>query len=519
MNLESRKGCIKKLISALILINAIIYANAIGGNFISDDIPTIVNNPNISKFSACENLTDVVNWVNYKFYHLNPVPYHLSSITFHTINSVLIFYFLMIFFGIWPSFWGALLFAAHPVHTEAVSWISGKGYLLAAGGIISSFILYLRATSGSKLNIKKYIASVFLCNPFFIGWYAVFYPLMLALYDFTYRKVQKKWKLYLPYIGIASIYLLKTFWQINQRVDSLQKINTISVGTQNPIIKMIYSLLTHLKLLIWPMNLTLYHEPNKISVPLIITGIIAIILMIWLLPLLFRKAKPLFFAVGIFVIFLSFTFSPLQVSWLVAERYLYFPSISFCIFAAFLMNKSLSREKMKYIAVIFVLLLTSAYSVRTFLRNRDWKDRETFWRATAKVSPESPKAHNNMGDIYSSKGDLKKAKREFTLATRLNPNYADAYHNLALTYQNMGISNKAIENYKKAVSINPSIYQSYLNLSTLYFKNKNITLAIEYLKKAIEVTPENNDFKIALSKLEKFKENPVNYSREKKETK
>jgi len=493
-----------KFICAILVLSAVVYANAVSGGFISDDIAAIRDNPNIGKFSNVENLATLVDWVNYKISGLNTSAYHISNIILHGICSILIFLLLASFFGAWPSFLATLLFACHPVHAETVTWISGKGYSIPAILILASFLLYRRATRGNKLNLLPYLFSIFLYGPFHVQWYVMLYPFMIILYDITYGKVKKNWKYWLPYIGIVSILLIKKSVAIAQRIDILSA-PTI-VGTNNPIYKLAYSFFAHLQLLLWPAQLTLYHEPSRITQKLLFVELGLLFVALCFLPLLFKRAKKLFFALGIYVLFLAPTYSPVLISWTLAERYLYIPSIGFFMLIAFLIKKYSRTPKSKNIVAIVVILLLGAYSIRTIIRNNDWKDRATFWRATVKASPESSKAHNNMGDIYSIEGDLEMAIQSFRHATELNPGYAEAYHNLAFTYTKTNRYDEAIKYYKKAVSLNPALLQSYQNLGAIYLARGEAGLARKYLQEALRIAPEDSEIAGAIrAVLEKIK--------------
>jgi predicted O-linked N-acetylglucosamine transferase (SPINDLY family) len=142
------------------------------------------------------------------------------------------------------------------------------------------------------------------------------------------------------------------------------------------------------------------------------------------------------------------------------------------------------------LVMALLIVLITAYATRTIIRNRDWRTHASVWRATVKVSPLSPKAHNNMGDVYSLEGNEEKAAAEFRRAIELKPDYADAYHNLALTYQRMGRLDEAVVNYEKAVLYNPRLWQSYQNLAVIYAQRGEAKKAREYWEKAQEVKEE-----------------------------
>ena len=444
-----------KYISIIILLCCLVYAGSLTGGFISDDVATIKDNPDIGIFP--QDLSSIMNWASYKLSGLNTITYHIFSLLVHIIASVLAFFFLCHFFGRKASFIAALIFACHPVHTEAVSWISGRPYAIGAALIFGSFLLYLRATK-DKLKVIPYLLSLLLClnNA---GWYLYFYPLMLIAYDTIFKR--KKWLFWLPYIGVIGVRVITNLAPISQRIGVLKNPLVTGDGTNNPIFKFAYSFFEHLVLLLYPINLTLYHEPNRITPWLITVEVCVLFIALFFLPRFFRKSKRLFFALILFILFLMPTYSPLLISWTVAERYLYLPSIALCMVFASLLER---HKAMLLVAMVLI----GAYSMRTVSRNEDWHNRERLWRATVKASPQSHKAHNNMGDVYSKKGNVLMSLWSFKKAVTLRPAFAEAWHNLGFTYWRLGKAKEAIAGFKKALELNPNQVQSSENLRDIY---------------------------------------------------
>ena len=125
----------------------LVYANSLNNAFISDDIPSIVKNPFISHpWRVWTDLAAFLNSLNYLVSGYNPFSYHLTNIIMHALVTILVFLFLNLFFKVEASFLAACLFAVHPIHTEAVTWISGRGYLINALFILGIYLLYQKAT-------------------------------------------------------------------------------------------------------------------------------------------------------------------------------------------------------------------------------------------------------------------------------------------------------------------------------------------------------------------------------------
>ncbi len=459
---------IKELV-IIALLGFAVYANALGNGFVSDDIATIAENPNIGNIFSSSGLPSCVNSLIYRVSGPNPAPYRLVNIVMHIATSLLVFFFLRLFFSRAAGFWGALIFAAHPVHTEAVTWISGKPHLFAAFFVLASFLAYHAATA--RAGLKKGCLAVsliaYLCG-LYSNFFTFFFPAMLIVYDVTFERWRRTWKLWLVFSGLAVFRALLLLYNVDEGILIMDR-DASRAGLSNPVFNMIYSIANHFYLLIWPAKLTFYHEPYLISSSLLTVEGAVLAAIALSLPFLFRKAKPVFFAIAIFVLFLAPTYSPVMISWLIAERYMYLPSLAFCVFAAFLIDRYAARARpfLRGSAYIGLTFLIIGYSARTVVRNFDWRDHAAIWRATEKASPYSPKAHNNMGDVYCREGNPKKAVEEFRRAIELNPDYADAYHNLANTYEHMGKTDEAIENYSKALYINPDLYQSRQRLNAL----------------------------------------------------
>jgi tetratricopeptide (TPR) repeat protein len=214
-----------------------------------------------------------------------------------------------------------------------------------------------------------------------------------------------------------------------------------------------------------------------------------------------------FFWLAFFFITLLPTLTPLKISWIVAERYVYLGTLGIIVVVAVLFEKILKlNENAKMVGYFALVIIVASLSVRTIIRNRDWKSEDTLWIATAQVAPSGQQIHNNLGDVYARQGDFDRAVAEFKTAIEINPNYADAYHNLANTYQQMGQADAAVANYEKALSINPQLWQSYQNLAAIAFDRGDFQKALDNMKKALEIDPQNpqlqNNLKVIEAKLQ-----------------
>lgn len=484
----------------------LVYANSLNGAFVSDDIPAIVQNPQLSHpFPYLLRPPDLLNSINYLIGKYNPFYYHLSNVILHVINTIFVFLFLNLWFRKEGALLGAALFAVHPIHTEAVSWISGGNYIITSLFVLSGYLLYFMATNREKFHIGYYLVTLLAFSYFIVNNFSFYFlfPFLLVLSDMISKKVKKNFKWWLPFFAIFILRLVFVRARIFGRITQIAQEATGEVTWTNPIFNMIYSVFSHLGLLLWPGKLTLYHEPAVITLNALKCGIAALVILGCALPFIYRKAKEVFLAIMIFILFLAPSYSPVMVAWLVAERYLYFPSIGLSIFLAFLYERYVYGHKNEELrrnrALTLAIFIIAAYSVRTVARNEDWSRPERLWRQTVLVSYNSPRAHNNMGDVYSQEGNIDGAIAEFKKSIELKPTYADGYYNLANTYHRKGDLSEAIKFYQQAVNFNPRLFEGHYNLGIIYLNRGDIELAKTHLEKAVRLRPNDTGANTALN--------------------
>lgn len=487
-----------KIFAFLALMVFIVYFNSLGNDFVSDDIAGISQNPYIGDVSHLFSKPmafprDIVYFIVYKLGGLNPALFRLINILFHLGSTWLVFLLLMLLANPVIAFFSAGVFAVHPLQSEAVTWISGGPYSQYSFFFLLSLLLYL--FSERKKSTGIYLGSLiaFLLSLLSTEKAAIL-PLILIVYEWSFGNVRSNWKRTLPFFTLSGLWFLILLFggAIRERISSLQGSYYQQSGLENPFIQIPVAISSYLKLIFVPIGLTLYHsEEILFTTPVYIIRLLVFLAFLAAIAISFKKNRQIFFWLSFFVISLFPTLTPLKISWIVAERYVYLGTIGIIVPVAVLIEyigRKISKPKIAYVILTVLLFILGSI---TILRNNDWKNQDTLWLAAAKTSPSSPQNHNNLGDYYMRNGNFAKAAEEFTMATQLIPNYGDAYHNLANVYYQVGKYDKALENYKKAIASNPNLWQSYQNIASVYYDLKQYPLAIENLKKALAINPNN----------------------------
>ncbi|KAK9815977.1 hypothetical protein WJX74_001822 [Apatococcus lobatus] len=168
----------------------------------------------------------------------------------------------------------------------------------------------------------------------------------------------------------------------------------------------------------------------------------------------------------------------------VAERLLYVPSVGVCMLAAHVITSAghlassppgesrsgLQQWTMrKRVALGFVAILVLGWSCQTFLRNWDWVDEETLFRAANKVCPDSAKVQLNLGILERRHLNWRAALKNFRRAQVIEPGYCDPTYWIGLTLINEGRNTQTgIEKLEEAVGCHWTVGPAMQALSQVY---------------------------------------------------
>jgi len=478
----------------LFILILITFANSLSNAFLSDDIAEIVQNPYIGQFSYIFThpfgfIRLILNWAVFHLAGLNPAFFRLINFGFHMASVFLLFTIVKMLSNQRVALFAAAAFTIHPAFAEAIVWISGGTYPQYTFFFLAALLFYIMSPKRKffyPLSSIFYLLS-FMSHP--VMPLALF--LVFPLFEFCFGNFKKNWAKTIPFFLIAIAYVFINLGALPERTTTLQSVHYQEKGIDNPLVLIPIAISSYLELLIFPKTLTLYHSELAFGSVQFGIRVVLTLLFLALLPLAFRKSRAYFFWLSLFWLSLAPTLTPFRFNWIVAERYLYLPSIGILVSLGLALDRLSQKRKYRYIIYALFSLAIILLSARTIIRNIDWQSEDNLWVATGKTSPSSPNTHNNLGDVYGRHGDKEGALKEFQTAIALKPNYADAYHNLANTYRELNQLDKALENYQKALEYNPNLWQSYQNIAALYFEAKKYDLAVDNLQKAISINPKN----------------------------
>lgn len=437
----------------LVLVTAALYANTLAGGFVWDD-NLFTANQTYWRFDFRTIFLSLANGLEYQpvrdltflgdiaLWGGRPFGFHLTNLLLFTANVLLVYVVAAGLFariarpaGEIPAvsvpLLTALLFAVHPLKSEAVAWVTQRNTLLATLFFLLTslfFLYYLERGAGKYLLLSS--------GAFFLAIFSkatvVILPLLLVLFMVTGREPKWHkpgfWLPLLPFVllagGGAALHLAiarKTTVISAAYYGSLAE--RVAVALQIPFF--------YLRKTLLPLDISVFYSGNfsrsVASLPAMGAAalLVAVAVAAWLLR---RRLPELLVGGGWFLITLLPVSNLFATSPVVADRYLFLPSFGLAFLAASL----LARLRLPFKgAVAIVLLLLVPLALLTVSRNRVWHDDITLWSDTAARSPQVAGVWFNLGRAWHRTPQLGMALEAYLRAVSLDPGDRKSLDNAA----------------------------------------------------------------------------------------
>ena len=577
-----------KLISAvIILLCFVLYGNSITNGYSVDDFYVTYENQNVQKGVA--GLPDIFTShhvqdsrvsfgyrplvlttfaIEYEIVGLNPNFSHFINILLYCLTCIILYYLLTLMMPKTHSFFPiltTLLFVIHPIHTEVVNNIKSRDELLCLLSGLSAMIFFFKFYDTSKwkfLGLGVFMIVLGLMSKLSI---IVFFAVIpLALYFFRPTNWSK-----IIWVS-ASLLLLFAFLIVLKNAILPDPTQRVYGFTENPLFfeenffnripAGFYILLYYIKLLFLPHPLSFYYGYDAIPivgwsnvwswVSILIHGGLGIFAL-YLLP----RKNILAFGILYYLITISLVANiATPVVGIIADRFLYIPSIGFSLIISFTLMKLFKLNPLKpekYILVPsalsgLIILLLVVSGIKILDRNKDWESELSLFENDAKTTKRSAKIHtvlaskyhrmlseatnpleknellakaeaeylkaldiypyssinfSQLGALYILMEKYKEARQLLEKSISLQPDLPEPYYQLALLSEKTNNMADAKTNYEKAIQINPAFYEAYSRLGFLYYNEHKLNEAVTVYKAGITNIPNAIDFYINLGNI------------------
>ncbi|MBI5641948.1 MAG: tetratricopeptide repeat protein [Deltaproteobacteria bacterium] len=528
------------------VISFVIYSNTFSSPFQFDDYLYVISynkNHPLSSFwppTGSRYFTYLTFALNYSFGGLGTFGYHLVNVLIHSLNGIGV-YLLVRETSKTPLLEGSgipagsiallssVIFTAHPVQTEAITYVTQRFASLATLFYIFSllaFIRWRRSAEGAPKRILFYAAALVLAviaqKTKEITFTLPFMMLFFELVFFKGGSIGKRVLRLVPFLLTLLIipltmYGLDAFlWggegAIGDEVRNLQLRDLHNISRHDYLITQFRVVVTYLRLLVLPVNQNLDYDYPMFRTffdPEVVASFVFLLLFFSLGSyLIWRALKKnggygalAGFGIIWFFVTISIESSIIPIKDIIFEHRLYLPSpgmaIAFSSFALFLAGLFKARFGLKASssAVTIALLLVTAapLGAASYVRNKVWVNEIRLFEDIVRKSPKKERVRYNLAWVYQVRGKKEKAIEQYKESIKLEPNKDKSHYNAALIYQSMNDNVNAIAHFKEAVRISPKNAVAYYNMAASYVEMGDRPAAIECYKEAIRINPGYED--------------------------
>jgi Flp pilus assembly protein TadD len=555
--------------------------------FTLDDGPCIVSNPGIRDAGA---FLDPAAWealgarcggrsrafglftfaLGFRAGGLDPLPWHLTNVAIHVAASLAVLWLGLLlsrtrifarrpegdspaFDGGLVAFLAALLFAVHPLQTQAVTYLTQRFTSLATLLFVLAVALYVRARlpgprSGRAMDYGAALGSGLLAM--WTKEIAFTLPALVAAVEWMFLEggARRRLGAVAPFLALLAAHLLAVYRTpaavpvLGRSGAALQDIGGAGAPPwADYLLTQVPATLAYLRMLLLPVGQSIDHDfPIFTSVadPAVLGAALSLLalagLAAWWLRLSLRAGETdaagfRLAAFGVLWFFVTLSVEAVvPLSDVFVEHRAYLPSVGFflaCASLAVVLRDRMSRRSPAAARTVVpaVLVVVVALGAASFARNSVWASTASLWedaarKAPAKVRPRewyvrelldqgrlvdaeremldlvrlrpgSPKAHTMLGVVLARQGRFDEAVAEQRRALALAPGFAEAHYNLGLVWKTRGNLPAAESAYREAIRLDPRAADPHNDLGALLARQGRLSEAIPEFRAALALDP------------------------------
>ena len=545
------------IILGFFLLTGAIYGQSVRTNeFVDwDDTVLVVENPLLQELSI-NNIAGIVSTYDPELYiPLTFLSYHVDrlvgggffapvthsiNLILHTCSALLAAWVAYVLSrkNAWIGVVCGLLFAVHPLHTEAVAWASARKDLLAAIFFLLSLGWYLkfweRDQGGHRIRATYWTSVLFFFLALLSKVIAVTLPVVLLLIDWREGRPidRNNIKEKAPYFVLSLLFGAVAL--AGQSGSGMFLSDKLLLGAR--------STLFYLQKIVWPSKLAVLYpftEPLRLSNPEILLSVLLVLAITAAAMLLARRTREPLFAWGFFLVTVAPTFTNFSKGdllqrdiYIASDRYAYIPSVAIFFLAALLLYQLFRRRRAVAFALVFVVLaILSALSYR---QSRTWENTALLFLnvvghydnaqfAHNKVGVEllkrgrtalalaefqkslalrpNERAYSNVGHVAMQAGDYETARAAFLESLKINPLYVDANAELGALFLILGQPEEAIKLTEIAAEIEPTHFEAHYNTALAYERLGQREKSIAWYRRALLLRPDDRETRAKIEAL------------------
>ncbi|HEX6589364.1 MAG TPA: hypothetical protein VF039_10095 [Longimicrobiales bacterium] len=410
---------------AVAAVSIVVFAGALGNGFAYDDVTVVAGDPRVTGAASWTSILSgpYVVGTGGEFALYRPLPtlsfaadwalssgsagwFHAVNLLWHAGASVLVLLLLRGLFPAAAALAGALVFAVHPVHAEAVANVVGRAELMAAAFALAAAVVWLGAWRWRVAAAGALFAAALLSKES-----AVMLPPLLLVLDFAKGRwslqrselrtyVARSWRGYAALAAVTIAWLVLRAALLGALTPGVvHPAADVAAGRLDLIRTALLAWPEYVRLLFFPVTLLADYGPRVLMpatgwTPGALLGLVVVAAVVVGAVLAVTRRRRttalalLWFAIAI----LPVSNLLVTIGTLVAERTLYLPSFSVAVVAAALWNADRSRFPRAAVLRAAVVVAGLLLVTRTMLRVPDWKSTDSIFAALERDRPDSYRA-------------------------------------------------------------------------------------------------------------------------------
>ncbi|OJH39953.1 hypothetical protein BON30_12790 [Cystobacter ferrugineus] len=505
------------------------YANTLANGFVWDDVVLIQTNPWLegpehlgrilgSHFWAFHDeagvsqnyyrpLVHLTFMLCHALFGFQPWGYHLVSLLGHVAVSGLVYQVGWVLcarrqMGPFAALAAGLLFAVHPIHTEAVAWAASVNDVGMTLGIMLA--LWWLMTSGPGLTLRAALAGLAFLFALLFKEPGILLLGMVGVYDVVLAGrawSPRQWVgRYLPLAVALALYAAL---RLPAMAGLGRTLHHTKLGTGGLILNAFPLVAQYVGALVLPLELNAYHvfvPAESLGDPRVLSGLAALVGLGIVALVLWRREPSAFVALAWCLgCLLPLLYIPALGKNAFSERYLYLPSVGFVLFVgwgleALLQHRPASRPWLVGALAVGVL----GGGVASARRNQVWHDGYSLWSDTESKSPEEPSVQGALGLALIDRGQFSEAIAHLE---RDRPGSATVRKNLGLAYARMGRLREAEAELQEVVRMKPEDASAWANLCLVHKNLKQWSSAREECETAVRLEPQAPEPRVSLGQV------------------
>lgn len=517
---DNRRGTI--LLGAALLLTTVSYLAALYFGFVYDDGAQIISNPTLNSWSTLPKLFTEHSWkflipdlvtnyyrplfmswllVNRKLFGLHEPAFHATSLLIHLVVTWLTFIVArQLLRNATNAGFVAILFGLHPIHVEAVAWVSGVTEPLMTAFVLAAVWAWIRAEREfAKATFFRVLAAAFYAAGCLCKETALLLPIVIVGHDMLRGQHDRNLKGLVQAAARALPLWITALGYLALRAYVLRGLmHPVNVAWSHIFLTVPTIFWGYMRRLVWPVHQSVFYATPPVTSPgdirfwlpslcILLAGI-----LLWRIG---RRSRLTGFAFVWMFVFLAPAFIGLPAfirgEWM-HDRYLYLPSFGFCLLVVYAISQIPSKRELFHLPAVPLLTVLTLAVLMVFaigIEELPWHDDFHLYMHAVAVQPESPQAQAHLATEFFRRGDVAAAEQHYAMSLALSPFDWKNITTYGLMLYYSGQFREADRELQGAIALQPRDSNLYFYQGLCRFNLQNYPAAENAFQQAIRVGP------------------------------